>query len=563
MPKKTYQDSRLRQNDHFSPPLLRRAFLIAGGAIGTSLLAPRLLGEADNGDAHAAEHAHDAAADAIDAWKDFVPGAPFVEPEIRHSANGELRTTLRLQYAYKNVGGYRLYVRTYEATVPGPTLRVRPGDVLRIKLVNDLPPNREPAPVVHSLPHQFNTTNFRAHGMHVSPSGIADNVMRVMEPGQSYDIEIAIPADHIPGTNWYHPHMHGSADVQIASGAVGALIVEGDFADVPEIVAAPERLLVLTEAVFDSFRTVENFATLFPETAARFLAVNGVREPTITMRPGEVQRWRLLHAGWQDDIFMELEGHKLHPIARDGIPLSRMDLAPPPDPEPAAAHPNAMLMAPGQRLDVLVQAGQQGTYAFRAVPYNQGYSAPTGPIARIVVEGEPRPMKLPGKLPPAPEKPVRDEEITGTRVLKFSATHPEVEATEHWQEFRFLIDGKGFDPNRVDQRVRLGAVEEWTIVNEHKDDHIFHIHTNAMEVTKINGRPLAEHIWMDTVIVPRNGSMTFRMRFEDFTGRYMLHCHMMNHEELGMMQVVEVYDDADPTSQTISSAICPPLNKAR
>jgi FtsP/CotA-like multicopper oxidase with cupredoxin domain len=63
-----------------------------------------------------------------------------------------------------------------------------------------------------------------------------------------------------------------------------------------------------------------------------------------------------------------------------------------------------------------------------------------------------------------------------------------------------------------------------------------------MEVTKINGQPLAEHIWMDTVIVPRNGSMTFRSRFLDFTGRYMLHCHMMNHEELGMMQVVEVYD---------------------
>jgi FtsP/CotA-like multicopper oxidase with cupredoxin domain len=112
--------------------------------------------------------------------------------------------------------------------------------------------------------------------------------------------------------------------VQIASGVAGALIIEGDFEDVPEIAAAQERLLVLTEAVFDSFGTIENFETLFPETAARFLAVNGVREPTITMRPGEVQRWRILHAGWQDDIFMELEGHTLHPIARDGNPLSRM-----------------------------------------------------------------------------------------------------------------------------------------------------------------------------------------------------------------------------------------------
>jgi FtsP/CotA-like multicopper oxidase with cupredoxin domain len=83
--------------------------------------------------------------------------------------------------------------------------------------------------------------------------------------------------------------------VQIASGAVGALIIEGDFADVPEIAAAKERLLVLTEAVFDQFGMIEDFGTLFPETAARFLAVNGVREPTITMRPGEVQRWRICH----------------------------------------------------------------------------------------------------------------------------------------------------------------------------------------------------------------------------------------------------------------------------
>ena len=78
--------------------------------------------------------------------------------------------------------------------------------------------------------------------------------MRMMAPGQSYDIEIAIPSDHVPGTNWYHPHAHGSADVQIASGVLGALIIEGDFADVPEIAAAQERLLVLTEAVFDSVR---------------------------------------------------------------------------------------------------------------------------------------------------------------------------------------------------------------------------------------------------------------------------------------------------------------------
>jgi FtsP/CotA-like multicopper oxidase with cupredoxin domain len=487
--------------------------------------------------------AHDHEAHGGDrAPQDFKPGAPFVEPEVRSSTNGELSTTLRMHYAYKDIGGYRLYMRAYEGTVPGPTLRVKPGDVLRIKLINDLPPNRDPSPEDHSLPHNFNTTNLHTHGLHVSPSGIADNVMRAMEPGKGYDVEVAIPSDHVPGTNWYHPHMHGSADVQIASGAVGALIIEGDFTDVPEIAAAEERLLVLTEAVFDQFGMVEDFGTLFPETAAHFFAVNGVREPTIAMRSGEVQRWRILHAGWQDDIFMELEGHVLNTIARDGIPLARMGQSVPRKPDQPTDYPNAMLIAPGQRLDVLVQAGEPGTYAFRAVPYDQGYASPTGPIARLLVEGDPLPMSLPTKLPPLLEKLIGDEEITGTRVLRFGELRL-VGPTEFWRTFRFTVDGKTFDPDRVDQRVRLGAVEEWTVVNEDTDDHVFHIHTNDMLLTKINGEALAEPIWLDTAILPRSGSITFRSRFLDFTGKLMLHCHMMNHEDLGMMQVVEIYDD--------------------
>ncbi len=105
-----------------------------------------------------------------------------------------------------------------------------------------------------------------------------------------------------------------------------------------------------------------------------------------------------------------------------------------------------------------------------------------------------------------------------------------------------MIDGKLFDHERVDHRVRLGAVEEWTIVNDHFDDHVFHIHVNPFQVTKINGQPV-EPMWRDTVILPRSGSVTVRSRFLDYTGKYVLHCHMMNHEELGMMQTVEVFRD--------------------
>ena len=90
--------------------------------------------------------------------------------------------------------------------------------------------------------------------------------------------------------------------------------------------------------------------------------------------------------------------------------------------------------------------------------------------------------------------------------------------------------------------MRLGAVEEWTIVNMHTDDHVFHIHTNPFQLTQVNGRPPPNLPWRDTVVVPRHGSVVIRSRFLDYTGIFMLHCHMMNHEELGMMQAVEVYE---------------------
>ena len=92
-----------------------------------------------------------------------------------------------------------------------------------------------------------------------------------------------------------------------------------------------------------------------------------------------------------------------------------------------------------------------------------------------------------------------------------------------------------------------GAVEEWTIRNTHEhDDHVFHIHTNPFQVIEVGGQPQVDRPWRDTVVVPRpakGGSIVIRSRFLDYTGVFMLHCHMMNHEEMGMMQTVEVYKD--------------------
>lgn len=319
----------------------RRRVLTAGLGIGAMLWVGRTGG---------ASHSHQHGSPPLSTGGGNPAGTPpesalLIDPEVRRSAGGQLRTTLRVRYAYQDIGGYRLHPRSYDGMTPGPTLRARPGDVLRIRLVNELPPNRDPLPHDHNLPNRLNTTNLHTHGLHVSPDGIADNVLRDMEPGQTYEIEVPIPASHPPGTYWYHPHRHGSANVQVASGMAGALILEGDFANVPQIFRARERVLILQQLAFDALGTVESFDTVWPKQAARLFTVNGQLGPTIAMRPGEVQRWRIIHAGFHDSTPIGLDYHVLHEIASDGIAL------------PGVRTQDSILVVPGQRTDVLVQAG--------------------------------------------------------------------------------------------------------------------------------------------------------------------------------------------------------------
>jgi len=509
--------------------LLRDGAVLAGGVVAAAVTGS-MLGRSRAAEAAAGSGHHGLPPKGVPraAWD---RNALLMQPEVRTARDGVLGTTLKVDYAYHDIGGYRLSMRSYEGGIPGPTLRARPGDTLRITLVNDLPPNRDPAPLDMTLPHQFNTTNFHFHGGHVDPGGISDNVFRQMQPGQGYDVEIAIPEDHTRGTYWYHPHKHGSADVQMTSGMFGALIVEGDFDDVPEIAAAEERVLILNAVLFDYLGAIETYDTVWPEALPRFLAVNGQREPVIRMRPGEVQRWRVIGASHEDNFRIGLEGHALNVIAYDGIRRDRMDRR------------DDLVIAPGQRADILIKAGAPGTYLLAALPNDQGYASPTGPLARLVVDGEPMEMALPADASGgAPFATIGAAEVTNRRRIWLNTIAPENPAAANYQEFAFLVCGQAFDPDRVDHTVPLGAVEEWTVENHDEDDHVFHIHTNPFQMVAINGQTLSEsdRNWRDTMIVPGKGSIVFRTRFLNFTGKFVLHCHMMNHEELGMMQVVEV-----------------------
>ena len=153
---------------------------------------------------------------------------PFQPPPELISQNGLLETTFNVQPTTFNVAGAEVRGYAYQGQFIGPTLRVQPGDTVRVQLRNGL---KEP-------------TNLHSHGMFVSPIGISDNVLRVMKAGSTNEFVLDLPEDVEPGTYWYHAHLHGRVEEQVFAGLSGVFIVDGLQARLPpELQDIPERVM--------------------------------------------------------------------------------------------------------------------------------------------------------------------------------------------------------------------------------------------------------------------------------------------------------------------------------
>jgi FtsP/CotA-like multicopper oxidase with cupredoxin domain len=463
----------------------------------------------------------------------------FPQPPAQRSVKGLLDTALRVAFGDFDLNGQRLKLRCYNNALVGPTLRVRPGDVLRINLLNDLPPNGDQDAVITdmNLPHHVNSTNLHTHGLHVSPLENSDNIFVVVDPNSSFQYEYRIPADHPSGTFWYHPHKHGSSAVAAFSGMAGALIVEGGVDTVPEVAVARDLVYIVAELNIDpTTGQVSNFA--IGPGGGQFLAnrskliVNGTVAPTLHAFSGEVVRLRLLNASPRRAIPYKIDSHNLEVLALDGITL------------PSVRSVDNFYLAPANRADVLVRAGAPGKYAIRKLADpSQPVADPEEILGYLEVHAEIPAMGLPTTLPvPASLPDILSSEVTNTRTLRFNTT-----TGGPGNGPRFSIDGQLFDPNRIDHTIPLGAVEEWELINESGQLHPFHIHVNPFQVISINGVPLPRPEWRDTIDLPKAtnngqnpGRVVIRHRFEDFKGLFVLHCHILVHEDLGMMQTVNV-----------------------
>lgn len=463
-----------------------------------------------------------------------TPTAQLPQPPVRRSSAGLLNTTLRVGFAANDIGAHQVYTRTYEGMIPGPTLRVKPGDALKLKLQNELPPNGDEGYSGDmNIPHEVNTTNLHLHGAHLSPLKNSDNVFLAVPPGEAFDYEYQFPTNHWGGFFWYHSHKHGAVYQQLRGGMSGGLIVDGPLDEVPEISAAKDVLMVIHELelgndgeVLDIVPTATVGGDVFP-IDQRYLTINGVVKPEIHIKSGEVQRWRINNATSNLFIPLSVDGHLLHIIANDGIAVG------------AATPTESQFLSPGNRVELLIKGGVPGRYALRKQEYHPSGSSGEPDyvdleIGTVVVHESSLDMPLPTKLP-VQMRDITDDEITGKRTVAFGISLRENALPG------FLMDGKAFDPNRIDQRVRLGTAEEWTITNDSIADHPFHIHTNPFQVTHVGGVRLDTPVWADTFNVKKQGgTITLRTRFEDFEGLIVAHCHVISHADFGMMQTVNI-----------------------
>jgi suppressor of ftsI len=446
-------------------------------------------------------------------------------------------------------------------------------------------------------PHGFNTTNLHTHGIQTTPHlfqplGTSDPMSKLIaiEPGKHFRYKLPVPGDHPSGLHWYHPHHHGATDVQVSNGMAGLIVVRGPIDEVPEIKAARELFVIVQTINVNDSKThpgtydLEYEAYKSPKDGGYFVdsdytmftvALDGAAGKTnaqavmwvvnehddepakytpyppqvFHMQPGEVVRLRFLNGANQNTLPLIFPGMEVWQIGFDGVNLPNPTLKDMSgDVGPDGLHPKNFIAAPvrmtvpGNRIEFLIKAPDKpGTYMFSS----KKADALHGPDRNIdfiqfVVSGDKMNMAIPEKLPRTTreEPPIGPNAKPRTFTLSFNGSTDRV-----LTGFEFLVNKTLYDEMSVPTYVELNGEEEWTIENTTGSIHPFHIHVNSFQLVKINGVDKPGEIW-DTFYVPPKsstadgspGSITIRLRFREFKGKSVHHCHFLSHEDTGMMQ---------------------------
>jgi FtsP/CotA-like multicopper oxidase with cupredoxin domain len=393
-----------------------------------------------------------------------------------------------------------------------------------------------------------------------------------------------------PGTHWYHAHKHGSTAINLSNGMAGALIIEGDYdAGLQSYYQSKGVNLKANEKVLVLQQISATVGLLRPRGTSDFVWVNGQYQPMLDMKPNETQFWRIINTCHQKAVPLDTStAVKWVQTAQDGIQLDPQNYNPDPNfksntfPNPPQAFQvngtgpwfSTGSLAPGNRIDLLVQApSRTGNYpitfggtllftvrvggtAVNAVPFPTQAQFPAMP-------------KFLSDIKPPAGMVVRNIRFNTTKTQFASPTPtPTPQGTQRGRNPgnaapplipnappTHTINGKQFS-GEIDQYMKLGATEEWNLFNDSITGgpvHPFHIHVNPFQIVRwfdpaimdpslrSSGVPMrSPWVWWDNFAIPVQGWVTMWTRFVDFTGTYVFHCHILGHEDRGMMQLVNV-----------------------
>jgi bilirubin oxidase len=396
----------------------------------------------------------------------------------------------------------------YNGSVPGPTIELREGDFVTVHFRNKLA--------------QATTVHWR--GLHL-PATHDGSPLHPVLPGASRDYVFRIPLGSA-GTYWYHPHPDMTTTEQVSRGLYGALIVRP--AKDP-LAGIQDHLLVFSDNRF----TTDGAVDIQPHTTKQgnvdmqngregeVLFVNGRTMPIITMRPGEWRRLRLINAAAARVFRFAIPGQKLLHVGNDGGLFEK------------PREVDELLVANSERVEVLVRGGEPGSRTvLRTLPYDR-YDFHTRPddwetprdLVELRTSTDPAvaPIAIPQSLRVVP--PISSKLVAARREIIFA---------------QGMINNRTMDMNRVDVRGRLGTTEIWQIENVVGMDHPFHLHGFQFQVLDRAGVPEPYVSWKDSVNVPKHSKVRIIVKFENHAGRWMFHCHILDHEDMGMMGILEL-----------------------
>ncbi|WP_019813044.1 multicopper oxidase family protein, partial [Saccharomonospora saliphila] len=432
-----------------------------------------------------------------------MPVPRVLSPAFSASGHDYYDLTIR-EARHELIRGLPTTVRSYGGQYPGPTIRARRGRPIFVRQRNSLDVN----------------SNVHLHGGHVAAEHDG-HPMDVIEPGSSR--LYCYPNDQRAAPLWYHDHAHHLEAENVYRGLHASYLLSDDA----------ERALGLPSGPYDvplqvrDARIEEDGSLVYTRAADRpHILVNGRERPYFRVA---ARKYRFRLYNMSVDRYMTFrfaDGTEYQQIGTDGGLL------------PAPVTTTSTFLSAGERADIVVDFSRHGVGSSVVLENTDALASENSDVLRFdVVRGAGDPSVVPATLAELPAMP------TPTVERDF------VLSTDH-EAGTYLINGKTYDPERVDVTAQRGATEVWTVTNGDQSvpppdfhvHHNFHTHLAQFRVIERNGGPPAasDAGVKDVVFVPPGDTVRIAMTWATYTGRYVYHCHHLPHSSWGQMATLEI-----------------------